>query len=44
MKSGGKYLGNWSRDTMHGYGVMSYANDEQYYGNFEENKKCGYGV
>lgn len=31
-------------DKMHGYGVYTYANQEQYYGNFDEGKKSGYGV
>jgi hypothetical protein len=42
--SGGVYLGEWLRGTFNGRGILTYGDDEQFAGEWEEDMKSGLGV
>jgi len=43
LEDGSEYEGEWLNDKPHGYGVMRYADGNQYFGNFMDGKRSGSG-
>ena len=38
-----KHIGWWDNDQTNGLGICIYKNGDQYYGNFKNGKRCGWG-